>query len=126
MSNNDGCAISRTDEAKAMGIAMGAPWFQIKHLESLGLVGLSANFPLYGHCLQKITPTRLYGGRYQRIHSHQPISLWPAIQRQSFGVFEHAFFRHHCSLMPTTTGLCAKKKNQGYTTNWNELMVVQA
>jgi DNA polymerase V len=49
LSNNDGCAISRSNEAKALGIAMAAPWFKIKHLEkSAGLVALSANFELYG------------------------------------------------------------------------------
>ena len=49
LSNNDGCAIARSNEAKALGIPMGAPWFQIQHLcESKGLVGLSANFTLYG------------------------------------------------------------------------------
>ena len=49
LSNNDGCAIARTDEAKALGIKMGAPWFQIKHLTyTHNLVALSANFPLYG------------------------------------------------------------------------------
>jgi DNA polymerase V len=49
LSNNDGCAIARSDEAKALGIKMGAPWFQIRHLEqSAGLVALSANFVLYG------------------------------------------------------------------------------
>ena len=49
LSNNDGCAIARSNEAKALGIAMGAPWFEIRHLEeSAGLVSLSANFTLYG------------------------------------------------------------------------------
>ena len=49
LSNNDGCAIARTDEAKALGIKMGDPWFRLRHLEnSRGLVALSANFPLYG------------------------------------------------------------------------------
>jgi DNA polymerase V len=48
LSNNDGCAIARTSEAKALGIKMGQPWFQIKHLErEAGLVALSANFELY-------------------------------------------------------------------------------
>jgi DNA polymerase V len=43
LSNNDGCAIARSNEAKALGIAMGAPWFKIRHLaESDGLVALSA------------------------------------------------------------------------------------
>jgi DNA polymerase V len=49
LSNNDGCAIARSDEAKALGIKMGQPWFQCKHFEeSHGLVALSANFSLYG------------------------------------------------------------------------------
>ena len=49
LSNNDGCAIARSNEAKALGIKIGAPWFQIKHLaDSEGLVALSANFALYG------------------------------------------------------------------------------
>lgn len=48
LSNNDGCAIARTAEAKALGIRMGAPWFQIRHLQQRGLVALSANFGLYG------------------------------------------------------------------------------
>jgi len=29
--NNDGCVIARSDDAKALGIKMGAPWFQIKN-----------------------------------------------------------------------------------------------
>jgi DNA polymerase V len=49
LSNNDGCAIARSEEAKALGVKMGAPWFQIKHLEqTAGLVAYSANFELYG------------------------------------------------------------------------------
>jgi DNA polymerase V len=49
LSNNDGCAIARSDEAKALGIKMGQPWFQCKQFEdSHGLVALSANFTLYG------------------------------------------------------------------------------
>jgi DNA polymerase V len=49
LSNNDGCAIARSEEAKALGIRMGAPWFRIRHLErDAGLIALSANFELYG------------------------------------------------------------------------------
>ena len=33
LSNNDGCAIARSNEAKALGIKMGQPYFQIQHLE---------------------------------------------------------------------------------------------
>lgn len=49
LSNNDGCAIARSDEAKALGIRMGAPWFQISHLQKeANLQAFSANFELYG------------------------------------------------------------------------------
>jgi DNA polymerase V len=49
LSNNDGCAIARSNEAKDLGIQMAQPWFQIRHLErDAGLVALSANFELYG------------------------------------------------------------------------------
>ncbi len=49
LSNNDGCAIARSDEAKALSIKMGAPWFKIRHLElEAGLKAYSANFELYG------------------------------------------------------------------------------
>lgn len=55
LSNNDGCAIARSNEAKALGIKMGAPWFQIRHMaESHGLVALSANFALYGDLSDRV------------------------------------------------------------------------
>ena len=55
LSNNDGCAVARSDEAKALGIKMGAPYFKIKHLhEEAGLVALSANFPLYGDMSERM------------------------------------------------------------------------
>ncbi|MGU3376821.1 Y-family DNA polymerase [Chryseobacterium sp. M5A1_1a] len=49
LSNNDGCAIARSNEAKALGIPMGEPYFKLKHFEKThGLVVCSANFVLYG------------------------------------------------------------------------------
>lgn len=48
LSNNDGCAVSRTPEAKALGIGMGAPYFQIKSLCDKHEVHIfSSNFSLY-------------------------------------------------------------------------------
>jgi DNA polymerase V len=48
LSNNDGCAVARSAEAKALGIAMGQPWFQIQSMaQSHGLVALSSNYELY-------------------------------------------------------------------------------
>jgi len=49
LSNNDGCAVARTTEAKALGIKMGQPYFQIKNLcRTEGVVALSSNYALYG------------------------------------------------------------------------------
>lgn len=48
LSNNDGCAVSRTEEAKKLGVKMGEPLFKFKHLcNTHDLVAFSANFSLY-------------------------------------------------------------------------------
>jgi len=48
LSNNDGCAVSRSNEAKALGVKMGAPWFQMRELaRKHGIVALSSNYALY-------------------------------------------------------------------------------
>jgi DNA polymerase V len=70
LSNNDGCAIARSNEAKALGIAMGAPWFEIRHLaESAGLVALSANFALYGDMSDRMMSLAAGLGPAQEIYS---------------------------------------------------------
>ena len=49
LSNNDGCVIARSNEAKAVGVPMGAPAFQYQKLFDQHQVSVfSANFPLYG------------------------------------------------------------------------------
>ncbi|ART52173.1 DNA polymerase V subunit UmuC [Acidovorax carolinensis] len=70
LSNNDGCAIARSNEAKALGIKMGAPWFQIRHLEETeGLVALSANFTLYGDMSDRMMSVAAGLGPVQEIYS---------------------------------------------------------
>jgi len=70
LSNNDGCAIARSNEAKGLGIAMGAPWFKIRHMqESHGLVALSANFPLYGDLSDRMMSLVAGLGHRQEIYS---------------------------------------------------------
>lgn len=70
LSNNDGCAIARSNEAKELGIKMGAPWFQIRHLEhSAGLVALSANFTLYGDMSDRMMSLAAGLGPTQEIYS---------------------------------------------------------
>lgn len=48
LSNNDGCVISRSEEAKVLGVGMAAPFFEIRALAAEhGIVSLSANHELY-------------------------------------------------------------------------------
>ena len=45
LSNNDGCVVSRSNEAKALGIKMAQPWFECKDLaEKHGILALSSNW----------------------------------------------------------------------------------
>lgn len=70
LSNNDGCAIARSNEAKDLGIRMGAPWFEIRHMEfGDGLVGLSANFVLYGDMSDRMHSLAAGLGPTQEIYS---------------------------------------------------------
>lgn len=55
LSGNDGCVVSRSNEAKALGIKMGVPMYQIKALvEKEGVVCFSSNFSLYGDLSDRI------------------------------------------------------------------------
>lgn len=69
LSNNDGCAISRSEEAKALGIKMGEPFFQIRHRIHQGLVALSANFSLYGDMSDRMMSLAAGMGPDQEIYS---------------------------------------------------------
>jgi len=70
LSNNDGCAISRSNEAKDLGIRMGAPWHEIRSMEkSHGLVALSANFALYGDMSDRMMSVLEDFGARQEIYS---------------------------------------------------------
>ena len=55
LSNNDGCAISRSNEAKALGIPMGAPAFKYENIFKKNDVEVfSSNFPLYGDMSSRV------------------------------------------------------------------------
>lgn len=55
LSNNDGCCVARSNEFKALGIAMGTPYFQLKNREKSGeLVFCSSNYELYGDMSRRL------------------------------------------------------------------------
>ena len=55
LSNNDGCIVARSHEAKSLGIPMGAPYHRYKHqLQNAGAIALSSNYELYGDISHRV------------------------------------------------------------------------
>ncbi|MFJ3058225.1 SOS mutagenesis and repair protein [Herbaspirillum sp. NPDC087042] len=67
LSNNDGCAVARSNEAKALGIKMAAPWFMMQDLaRQHGIVALSSNYTLYADMSNRVTDVlRQYSPRLE-------------------------------------------------------------
>ena len=58
LSNNDGCAVARSNEAKALGIKMGVPLFQVRDIvEKHGVTVFSSNYALYGDMSNRVQTT---------------------------------------------------------------------
>ncbi len=58
LSNNDGCVISRSTEAKQIGIKMGEPYFKVKELvKKNGVYIFSSNYALYGDISRRVMKT---------------------------------------------------------------------
>ena len=55
LSNNDGCVVARSNEAKALGIPMGAPYFKYaEQLRHAGAAVFSSNYALYGDLSRRV------------------------------------------------------------------------
>ena len=58
LSNNDGCAVARSEEAKKLGIKMGVPLFKIKDLvKEHNIIVLSSNYAVYEEMSRRFTET---------------------------------------------------------------------
>jgi DNA polymerase V len=58
LSNNDGCAIARSDEAKALGIVMGSPAYQLRDVvQKHNVAVFSSNYTLYGDMSDRVMKT---------------------------------------------------------------------
>lgn len=55
LSNNDGCAVARSNEVKALGVKMGTPWFKMKDLAREHCIqAFSSNYTLYGDMSNRV------------------------------------------------------------------------
>ena len=58
LSNNDGCCVARSNEAKKLGIKMGEPFFKVKDLVEKNQVQVfSSNYELYGDISNRVVQT---------------------------------------------------------------------
>ena len=70
LSNNGGCVVARSNEAKALGIKMGVPAFEIKHLvRKHGIHVLSSNYELYGDMSRRVVDTLLHFTPHLEVYS---------------------------------------------------------
>ena len=91
LSNNDGCVISRSQEAKEVGVKMGVPIFEIKHLvKAHNIQVFSSNYALYGdissrvmNCLLDLCPDVEV---YSIDESFLDLTILPKNELYSFGL----------------------------------------
>src|SRR6266550_4162365 len=58
LSNNDGCIISRSDEARKLGVGMAIPYFQARHIiDKHDIAVFSSNYHLYGDMSWRVMET---------------------------------------------------------------------
>lgn len=70
LSNNDGCAVARSNEAKALGIEMGTPWFKLRDLARReGVVACSSNYALYADMSNRVMSILARYSPHQEVYS---------------------------------------------------------
>lgn len=121
LSNNDGCVISRSDEAKSLGIPMGAPAFKYEAVFKKNNVEIfSANFSLYGDISQRVMKTIATGAQQMEIYSIDEAFItydgmssaqaWDSARRLRKRILQHVGVPVSIGVAPTKT--LAKAANE--------------
>lgn len=70
LSNNDGCVVTASKEAKALGVEVGEPWFKLAPLAPhTGLIGRSSNYELYGDLSRRVMEVLARFGPWLEVYS---------------------------------------------------------
>ncbi len=82
LSNNDGCVISRSNEAKALGVGMGVPFFEVRSLcAENGVVSISANHELYVDVSRRVTEVlRRHSPEVESYSIDESFLTWPDVE----------------------------------------------
>lgn len=113
LSNNDGCIIARSNEAKALGIKMGQPLFQAKPLiDRHAVVVFSSNYRLYGDLSQRVMSLLKSKVPSAEVYSIDEAFLnldgIPLAQLQVFGQ-QLSRWIHKCTGIPVSIGIAPTK-----------------
>ena len=87
LSNNDGCVVARSNEAKALGISMGVPYFRIRHAyEQGGGIALSSNYSLYSDLSSRMMSViGQYSDRQEIYSIDESFIEWTGFRRLDLG-----------------------------------------
>jgi DNA polymerase V len=110
MSNNDGCVIARSKEAKALGIPMGAPVFQYTaHFKQHSVITCSSNYTLYADMSQRVMQTlELVSPDIQVYSIDEAFILVEAKNALEQGAKARKLVLQHTGI-PTSVGIAATK-----------------
>jgi DNA polymerase V len=103
LSNNDGCVVARSAEVKALGVAMGTPWFQMQDLaRNHGIQAFSSNYTLYGDISR----------RFMAVHGR----FVPPEEQEVYSIDESFLdFTHQPQLGLTDTGRMIRDRVRQWT-----------
>lgn len=111
LSNNDGCVIARSEEAKALGIEMGAAYFEIEPLANLyGIQVFSSNFALYGDLSRRVmTLIEEMAPEIENYSIDESFVMLPAVEDPK--VFGHQLrdYVKQCTGIPVSVGIATSK-----------------
>lgn len=86
LSNNDGCVVARSQEAKDLGVLTGAPFFKVKQfMQSHGMEVRSSNYELYGDMSARVMEVLSRFGTWQEVYSIDESFLGVQGTAQSLG-----------------------------------------
>lgn len=113
LSNNDGCVIARSEEVKALGIEMGAPYFGVeRQLEAAGAKVLSSNYALYGDMSRRVMDLLGQEAARQEVYSIDECFLeLPALKGDALGALARRLRRgaRRATGLPVRVGVGATK-----------------
>lgn len=113
LSNNDGCAVSRSNEAKAIGVRMAEPWFKLERLaRQHGIVALSSNYALYGDMSARVMSILAAFSPRQEIYSIDECFLdldgFDSVSLQAYGQEIRQTVRRNVGI-PVCVGIAATR-----------------